>query len=159
MKGYGWKRPGRPALVLVLTAALVACGGTGDAPDAGAAATPVRVTEAQRQSLGTSLRTVGTIAPAEEVRLSFKTGGIVASVPVDAGDRVAEGQLLASLVQEEVAAAVAQARALADKAERDLERGRALYADEVATREQLDDLQTASDVARAQLHPTSKDTA
>ena len=151
MKGYGWKRPGRPALALVLAAALSACGGTGDAPEPGAAATPVRVTEAQRQSLGTSLRTVGTIAPAEEVRLSFKTGGIVASVPVDAGDRVAEGQLLASLVQEEVAAVVAQARALADKAERDLERGRALYADEVATREQLDDLQTARDVARAQL--------
>lgn len=151
MKGYGWKRPGRPVLALVLAVALAACGGADDAPDAGMAATPVRVTEAQRQSLGTSLRTVGTIAPAEEIRLSFKTGGIVASIAVDPGDRVAAGQPLAALVQEEVAAAVAQARALADKAERDLERGRALFADEVATREQLDDLATARDVARAQL--------
>lgn len=151
MSFHGWNRPGRPALALVLWMALAGCSGNGEAPAPGTAATPVRVTEAQRQPLGTSLRTVGTIAPAEEIRLSFKTGGIVAAIPVDAGDRVSDGQLLASLVQEEVAAAVAQARALADKAERDLARGQALYADEVATREQLDDLQTARDVARANL--------
>jgi len=131
--------------------ALSACGGGAEAPGPGTEPTPVRVTEAQRQPLGNRLRTVGTIAPAEEIRLSFKTGGIVASIPVDAGDRVREGQQLASLVQEEVAATVTQAQALADKAERDLARGRALYADEVATREQLDDLETARDVARAGL--------
>jgi RND family efflux transporter MFP subunit len=142
---------GGGAAALGLSLALAGCGGNSDAPDPAAAATPVRVTEAERQPLGNSLRTVGTIAPAEEIRLSFKTGGIVASIPVDAGDRVRQGQPLASLVQEEVAAAVAQARALADKAERDLERGRALYSDEVATREQLDDLETARDVARANL--------
>jgi RND family efflux transporter MFP subunit len=143
--------PGRPALALVLALAVSACGGDAGAPGPGTTATPVRVTEAQRQPLGDSLRTVGTISPAEEIRLSFKTGGIVASIPVDAGDRVAQGQPLASLVQEEVAAAVAQARALADKAERDLARGRSLYADEVATREQVEDLETARDVARANL--------
>ncbi len=142
---------GGGAAALGLSLALAGCGGNGDAPDPATAATPVRVTEAERQPLGNSLRTVGTVAPAEEIRLSFKTGGIVASIPVDAGDRVRQGQPLASLVQEEVAAAVAQARALADKAERDLERGRALYSDEVATREQLDDLETARDVARANL--------
>jgi len=151
MSLHGWKLPGWPALALVSTLALSACGGDAESPEPGAVAAPVRVTEAQQQSLGDSLRTVGTVAPAEEVRLSFKTGGIVASVPVDAGDRVARGQPLASLVQEEVAAAVAQARALADKAERDLARGRALYTDEVATREQVEDLETARDVARANL--------
>lgn len=138
-----------PALWLALAAS--GCTGDGSAPDPVAKTTPVRVIEARQQALGNSLRTVGTIAPAEEIRLSFKTGGIVASVTVDAGERVREGQLLASLAQEEVAAAVAQARALADKAARDLERGRALFADEVATREQLDDLETARDVARANL--------
>jgi RND family efflux transporter MFP subunit len=145
------KLPGRPALALVLATAVSACGSGADAPAPGTQATPVRVTEAQRQPLGDSLRTVGTIAPAEEIRLSFKTGGIVASIAVDAGDRVREGQQLASLVQEEVAAAVSQARALADKAERDLARGRSLLADEVATREQVEDLETARDVARANL--------
>jgi len=151
MRWQGTNLPGRSALALWLAVGMAACSGSGGAPDEGAGATPVRVTEAERQPLGNRLRTVGTIAPAEEIRLSFKTGGIVASIPVDAGERVTEGQPLASLVQEEVAAAVSQARALADKAERDLARGQARYADEVATREQLDDLETARDVARAGL--------
>ncbi|MGH7336212.1 MAG: efflux RND transporter periplasmic adaptor subunit, partial [Myxococcota bacterium] len=52
---------------------------------------------------------------------------------------------------DEVAAAVAQARAVTEQAARDLERGRALLADEVATREQVEDLATANAVAAAQL--------
>jgi len=115
------------------------------------AGTPVRTAPVEQAQLQGGLRTVGTLEPANEVRLSFKTGGVVASIEVEQGTRVNQGQPLAALAQQEVAAAVAQARALADKAERDLERGRALFADEVVTREQLDDLTTARDVARAAL--------
>jgi RND family efflux transporter MFP subunit len=134
----------------VLAAACSGGGGepAGDAP----AGTPVRVAEVEQAELQSSLRAVGVLAPANEVRLSFKAGGVVASIEVEQGQLVRRGQPLASLAQQEVAAAVAQAQALADKAERDLERGKALYADEVATREQLDDLTTARDVARANLH-------
>jgi RND family efflux transporter MFP subunit len=46
---------------------------------------------------------------------------------------------------------VAQARAVAAQAARDLERGKALLADEVATREQIEGLETAHEVAGAQL--------
>jgi len=137
-----------------LAAALLAaaCSGGGEPAGDGPAGTPVRVAEVEQVSLQSSLRAVGVLAPANEVRLSFKTGGVIASIEVEQGQLVRRGQPLASLAQQEVAAAVAQARALADKAERDLERGKALYADEVATREQLDDLTTARDVARANLH-------
>jgi len=152
------KRPGRrptglaaPLLTVAAPALLVAaCGGSEPAP-AVPQAKPVRVAEVSQAAVQSGLRAVGTLAPADEIRLSFKTGGVVASVSVEQGDRVRAGQVLAALAQEEVAAAVAQARALAEKAERDLERGRALYADEVATREQLEDLQTARDVAQANL--------
>ena len=152
------KRPGRrptglaaSLLMVAATALLVAaCGGSEPAP-AVPQAKPVRVAEVSQAAVQSGLRAVGTLAPADEIRLSFKTGGVVASVSVEQGDRVRAGQVLAALAQEEVAAAVAQARALAEKAERDLERGRALYADEVATREQLEDLQTARDVAQANL--------
>lgn len=111
--------------------------------------TPVRTAPVEQAQLQGGLRAVGILEPANEVRLSFKTGGVIAAIEVEQGERVRRGQPLAALAQQEVAAAVAQARALADKAERDLERGQALYADEVATREQLDDLTTARDVARA----------
>ena len=65
--------------------------------------------------------------------------------------RASEGQLLATLADDEVAAAVSQARAVAEQAARDLDRGKSLLADEVATREQVEGLATANAVAQAQL--------
>ena len=97
------------------------------------------------------MRAIGVVAAADEVRLAFKTGGMIRTINVEQGERVHRGQLLATLADDEVAAAVAQAQALADKAGRDLERGRALLTDEVATREQVEDLETARSVAAAGL--------
>jgi RND family efflux transporter MFP subunit len=153
----GTRLPGWQWLAtLGLAAAMLAagCAGDGQSSAPGPAATPVRVAAVEQSSLQSNLRAVGRLAPAEQVRLSFKTGGIIAFIDIEQGERVRKGQLLASLAQQEVAAALAQARALADKAARDLERGQALFADEVATREQLEDLTTARDVAAAQLRST-----
>lgn len=130
--------------------ALAGCG-NGQQPAPVKAASPVRVAVVETAPVTESLRAVGVVAPADEVRLSFKTGGVVRSIEVQQGERVRAGQLLATLMQDEVAAAVSQARAVAEKAARDLERGQALLADEVATREQVEDLATANAVAAAQL--------
>lgn len=140
-------------MALLCTVALLAGGcGQREQPDqAGPVATPVRVAPVEQSALPTTLRAVGMLAPAEQVRLSFKTAGVIAALDVEQGEEVHKGQRLASLAQQEIAAAVAQARALADKAQRDLERGLALFADDVATREQVDDLTTARDVAAANL--------
>jgi RND family efflux transporter MFP subunit len=132
-----------------LTLLVAGCGRAPEAPPP--RPTPVRVAEVERSPLADGIRAVGTIAPEEEVRLSFKTGGVVAAIEVNPGERVRAGQRLATLARDEVDAAVAQARAALDKARRDLERGEALLADEVATREQVEDLRTARDVAAAAL--------
>ncbi|HEY7739482.1 MAG TPA: efflux RND transporter periplasmic adaptor subunit [Steroidobacteraceae bacterium] len=138
--------------VIGIAAALALAGcGNGQQPAAEQGAAPVRVAVVETAPAIASLRAVGTVAPADEVRLSFKSGGVVRSIEVQQGQRVVAGQLLATLLQDEVAAAVAQARAVADQAARDLERGRALLADEVATREQVEGLTTANAVAQAQL--------
>jgi RND family efflux transporter MFP subunit len=138
--------------VIGIAAALALAGcGNGQQPAAEQGAAPVRVAVVETAPATASLRAVGTVAPADEVRLSFKSGGVVRSIEVQQGQRVVAGQLLATLLQDEVAAAVAQARAVADQAARDLERGRALLADEVATREQVEGLTTANAVAQAQL--------
>jgi RND family efflux transporter MFP subunit len=139
------------SLVLVaLAAALAACGNGAD-PAATQGAAPVRVAVVESAPAIASLRAVGVLAPADEVRLAFKTGGVIRSIEVVQGEQVRQGQLLATLADDEVAAVVSQARAVADQAARDLERGRALLADEVATREQVEDLATAHAVANAQL--------
>jgi RND family efflux transporter MFP subunit len=137
-------------VVLAAAAGLAACGNGAD-PVAGNGAAPVRVAAVETAPVAESLRAVGVLAPADEVRLAFKTGGVIRSIAVEQGDRIRAGQLLATLADDEVAAAVTQARAVADKAARDLERGHALLADEVATREQVEDLATAQAVAAAQL--------
>ncbi len=51
----------------------------------------------------------------------------------------------------EVNSEVEQARQLADKAKRDVERGERLYQDQVISLEQLQDLRTQASVAQAQL--------
>ncbi len=137
---------------LAITAAF-AVAGCGDGADAAAtkAAAPVRVAVVETAPAAESLRAIGVLAPADEVRLAFKTGGVIRSIAVEQGEAVRRGQFLAALADDEVAAAVTQARAVADQAVRDLERGRALLADEVATREQVEDLSTAHAVAGAQL--------
>ncbi|HLG52420.1 MAG TPA: efflux RND transporter periplasmic adaptor subunit [Steroidobacteraceae bacterium] len=137
-------------LAVAAALALAACGNGAD-PAAGKGATPVRVATVETAPAAESLRAIGTLAPADEVRLGFKGGGVVRTVRVAQGDRVRRGQLLATLADDEVAAAVAQAQAVADKAARDLARGRALLADEVATREQVEDLETARSIANAAL--------
>lgn len=133
-----------------ISALILSACGNGDQAAARPAA-PVRVAMVETAPATESLRAIGVIAPADEVRLAFKTGGLIRAIHVEQGERVRQGQLLATLADDEVASAVAQAQALADKAERDLERGRALLADEVATREQVEDLATARSVANAAL--------
>jgi multidrug efflux system membrane fusion protein len=110
---------------------------------------PVRVAEVESARLDATLHAVGSVAPRDEVRLSFKMPGVVASIDVREGDLVRAGQVLAVLEQAEIDAAIRQAAAATAKAERDLARAKALYADGVATREQLQDLTTAFQMARA----------
>ena len=137
-------------LVLVSMLGLGACGDGADTK-AAADAAPVRVATVETASSAEALRAIGVVAAADEVRLAFKAGGMIRTINVEQGERVHRGELLATLADDEVAAAVAQAQALADKAARDLERGKALLADEVATREQVEDLETARSVAAAGL--------
>jgi multidrug efflux system membrane fusion protein len=85
-----------------------------------------------------------------EMRLSFKMGGLVRRIHVQEGDLVKKGQRLAEIELTEVSAQVEQARQMADKAARDLKRGENLYADQVISLEQLQDLRTQAAMADAQ---------
>lgn len=112
---------------------------------------PVQIAGVREGAAEPAVTASGTAASRDEARLSFKVGGVIASIDVREGDRIRRGQRLATIEANEIDAQVAQASAAADKAARDLERGRKLFAQDVVTREQLDDLGTADSVARAQL--------
>ena len=127
---------------------LVGCTTKG-ATDAIAAARAVQVTRVQMAILDNTLRAVGLLSPKDEARLSFKVGGLIESIKVEEGQSVKAGQVLAVLKQTEIGASVEQARQATAKAQRDLDRAKALLADGVTTEEQVQDLTTAFHVASA----------
>jgi multidrug efflux system membrane fusion protein len=124
-----------------------AADGAADAGDGGA--TAVRTEPATSGPAGPSIGASGLIASEDEMKLSFKTGGIIRRIAVREGDTVRKGQLLAELELAEIGAQAEQADQAAAKAERDLERGERLHADQVISLETLQNLRTLAAVARA----------
>ena len=144
---------GSSCTAIAWTAALVACGGSGVRGETSADEEPVAVRTApvEEEALAIPVGASGTLGPKEEIALSFKVGGVIDRVLVDAGARVRAGDTLAALDLREIDAGVARAQSGTEKAERDLARVRRLYDDSVATRAQVQDAETAARIARADL--------
>ena len=87
------------------------------------APTTVRVAAAVEGPAAPSIHTNGVLANRDEIRLSFKVGGVIRSISVREGQRVRKGQRLAEIEQAEINAQVEQARQAHQKAERDHKKG------------------------------------
>ena len=90
----------------------------------------------------------GMMASTNEVKLSFKIGGIVSKIYAKEGDHVSKGQLLATLNLTEITAQAEQSSHTVEKAKRDVNRVKNLYNDTAATLEQFQNVQTQLDVAK-----------
>jgi multidrug efflux system membrane fusion protein len=143
------KFTGALIVMLVMVGALLFGCGRNDAPEP-VKPTPVRTERASNGPAVPPIDTNGTVVTKREMRLSFKLGGLVRRIHVQEGDAVKQGQRLAEIELTEVSAQVEQARQLSDKARRDLARGENLYADQVISLEQLQDLRTQAAMADAQ---------
>jgi membrane fusion protein, multidrug efflux system len=134
------------ATALITVIPLSGCGRTADAKAVPAveASVPVRVVQLTAPTLrgAGTISVTGTLAGKEEVALAFKIGGVISRIMVDPGQPVRAGQVLAELRPTEIGAQVASAQESWRKAERDLARVTRLYADSVATLEQLQDART-----------------
>ena len=114
-------------------------------------AIPVNTIIVEHEELSIPVKFSGILQTESEMKLSFKIGGILQSLNVAEGLPVKKNQLLATLDLTEINAGLAQAKAAYQKAQRDFERIENLYADTVATLEQLQNIKTALDVAKANL--------
>jgi RND family efflux transporter MFP subunit len=143
------------ARVLTVSAALALSSSiSGCSSRAAQAITPhtaVRVAAATAGPASPAIVTNGVVANKDEMRLSFKVSGVIRRIYVEQGVAVHAGQKLAEIEQTEINAQLEQSRALAEKAHRDLARGERLYADQVISLEQLQDLRTQDATAQAQL--------
>jgi len=106
---------------------------------------------------GNRVRTFTGVAQAGlESQLSFRVPGIVKSVPVEVGDAVEAGQLIAELdpsdyrlQAQQADAALAQAKAQSRNTDANYERVRALYENNNASRTDLDAARAASESGKA----------
>jgi len=113
--------------------------------------TRVRTKPVESETISLPVHTSGILAASEEMKLSFKAGGLVATINVKEGDMVKQNRVLAKLNLSEVRATVNIAERSYEKANRDWERAKNLYNDTVATLEQFQNASTALDVAKANL--------
>ncbi|MBN1299581.1 MAG: efflux RND transporter periplasmic adaptor subunit [Melioribacteraceae bacterium] len=109
----------------------------------------VDVTKAAVKQVSVPLRATGKLSASKESSLSFKIPGIIESIHIKQGQSVKEGDVLASLKQDEIDANFSKARNGVEKAKRDYERIQNLYNEKVATLEQLQNMKTALDVAES----------
>src|SRR5450755_2949860 len=107
--------------VVLIAAAMAACAGHGE-PARQEAAAPegpptVPVVNVTRNDLSTDLNLTGEFEPYQEVDVMSKVAGYLKSIKVDIGDRVHEGQLLATLEIPEMADEAIKATASTDQAD------------------------------------------
>ncbi|GHA81045.1 efflux RND transporter periplasmic adaptor subunit [Cognatilysobacter bugurensis] len=142
------------AVVALATVLLAGCGGE---PAATPGARPVLVERPGSATAGGAAY-AGEIRAREEAALAFRVGGKLVERKADVGDRVREGQVLASLdagdLQAQARAAEAQlaaAQAQYDRARADRARFAALGEDQLVSRSAVDAQNAAASAARGQL--------
>lgn len=109
--------------------------------------TYVKMMPVVKNAESSEVSVLGIVMSESEAKPSFKTGGIIQKTYVKEGDLVKKGQLLATLIMDEIEAQVSLADEGLLKAERDFKRAQNLYADSVATLEQLQNAKTGYEVA------------
>ncbi|HLP18012.1 MAG TPA: efflux RND transporter periplasmic adaptor subunit [Bacteroidota bacterium] len=139
--------------LLFVSSLLASCGKTNAAADHSTNTDTVWVTAAapEIKMMARTVTASGLLSTPTEAVLSFKTPGLIESMSAEEGRFVKKGTQLATLNLTEINAMHSQARIACEKAQRDLDRVKKLYADSVATFEQLQNAQSAFDAAKASL--------
>lgn len=148
-------RLGWAAAAALLGAALASCG---NEPTPPAEARPVGVVTVEAGQFADDIQLSGEVQAKKDVGLAFRIGGRVLERPVNIGDRVAAGQLIArlepALEQNALAAAKAAleaARGEVSTTRNTFERQERLMAQGFTTRPRFDQAQRAQETAQAQL--------
>lgn len=123
--------------------------GSGEVSSDGAVA--VTVAQVKHEMRSHPIRNSGRISHKNEMRLAFKTGGLIASIAVEEGDEVDAGQVLATLDLEEINARQNRAASRYRITAADLERFTKLYHESLVSLQVLQNAQSANDGAAADL--------
>lgn len=112
---------------------------------------PVQVAQIGSVNNSNTVVASGLISTEDEIRLSFKIGGVIERMLVEEGQQVRKGQLLAAINTTEINAQTKQVELGLAKAQRDYERASNLYKDSVITLEQFQNSKTLLEIAQQNL--------
>ncbi len=111
----------------------------------------VKLYQLQQSEEPVKIISTGLLGTENEARYAFKIGGVIDRIYVSEGQFFKKGSLLASLKIDEIESGFLQAKFGLEKTERDLIRVTNLFQDSVATLEQLQNTETAFEIAKKQL--------
>jgi multidrug efflux system membrane fusion protein len=143
-----WRTPLPPLAALLMTTALVACGGK-PKTEAATQPTPVEAALVAAPGAAGAVTGAGTLERRREMALSFRIPGVLTAMKVEAGDRVSAGQLVAAIDPAGVDARQQQTVADLERARRDIERDKTLFEKGYVSRQRIDDRQSSLKAAQA----------
>ncbi|MBX9795697.1 efflux RND transporter periplasmic adaptor subunit [Sphingomonas sp.] len=146
---------GVSVLAMMLALGLAGCGRPAATPSADTAPPQVRVARVGGEAQEARISGVGTVALRREAQLGFTSAGRIDRLPVNEGDRVHRGQLLAALDTTTVAADLARAQAERIRAAAEYQRADALLKQGWITRPRFDTAKANLDAAEANVRATS----
>ena len=112
---------------------------------------PVKIMTIQTGTAVFSHNLPGKVRAAKRSELSFKVSGPLVALPVDEGQQVEKGALIAQIQKRDFQTALDEAQARNLEAEKQFRRYKELYARKQVSRADYDRYRAARDVARAQL--------
>jgi RND family efflux transporter MFP subunit len=143
-----WRTPLPPLAALLITTALVACGGK-PKTEAATQPTPVEAARVAAPDAAGAVTGAGTLERRREMALSFRIPGVLTAMKVEAGDRVSADQLIAAIDPAGVDARQQQTQADLERARRDIERDKTLFEKGYVSRQRIDDRQSTLKAAQA----------
>jgi RND family efflux transporter MFP subunit len=150
-------RPQGPAIVALMAAALLsACQRESEAPPT--EVRPVRTVTVVKREAGETVTYTGRIQAQTETRLAFRLAGRLVERPVNVGDSVKAGQLVARIESQDeqnalrsAQANLVAAQARAAQAASNFDRQQSLLAARAASRAQFEQAQQEQETSRAQI--------
>ncbi|MFA5531456.1 MAG: efflux RND transporter periplasmic adaptor subunit [Thiohalomonadaceae bacterium] len=135
-----------------LTALLAGCSGSGQPAQAPARPPmPVTVVEMQPQRIAASIEVMAQTEGARETEVRARVGGILVKRLYQEGEAVRAGQPLFQIDRASYEIALAEAKARADQAARELKRLEGLVEQNVVSRREYDNAVSSNDIAQAAL--------
>jgi len=112
---------------------------------------PVKIMTVQAGAASSSYALPGMVRAAKRTELSFKVSGPLVALPVEEGQHVKKGELVAQIQKRDFQTALDEAKARNLEAEKQFRRYKELYAKKQVSRADYDSYRAARDVARAKL--------